>query len=52
MNTNTNTNTQGDLWSFSEVAKILMQSINQLSKCRTKMDQLSVIASMLENACK
>lgn len=55
-NTNTfsaqsNTNNCDGLWSFSEVAQILVNSVNQLKQCKTKFDQLLVIASLLENAC-
>lgn len=38
------------LWSFSEVADILMHNINELSKCKTKLDQMKVITNMLKNA--
>lgn len=44
--------TDNGLWSFAEVAQILRQSINELKQCQTKFDQLTVIANLLENACK
>lgn len=46
-----NNNSSDGLWSFSEVSQILVNSINQLKQCKTKFDQLLVIASLLENAC-
>lgn len=42
--------TENDLWSFAEVTQILMQSIEQLSNCKNKFDQLNVIASLLQHA--
>lgn len=50
-----NTN-QGDakeeLWSISEVTQLLLKSINELKLCKSKLDQLSVIANLLQHACK
>lgn len=40
-----------DLWSFNEVAQLLLSSINELSKCKSKLDQLNVIANLLQHAC-
>lgn len=41
-----------NLWSFTEVSELLLQSIDELSKCHTKFDQLKVIANLLQHACK
>lgn len=41
----------GNLWSFAEVADLLLNSINELKQCRTKLDHLKVIANLLQNAC-
>lgn len=35
------------LWSLEEVTNILFESINELSKCTTKLDQMKVITSLL-----
>lgn len=40
-----------DVWSISEVADLLLNSINELKACRSKLDQLKVIANLLQNAC-
>lgn len=49
--TTPSTSNNNELWSFAEVASILFNSINQLKQCKTKLDQLMVITSMLQNAC-
>lgn len=41
-----------DLWSFEEVTEILFNSISELQKCSTKLDQLKVISTLLSHACK
>lgn len=49
-NTHTpNTNVNGELWSFAEVSQILLNSIDALSKCKNKFDQLKVITNLLSN---
>lgn len=47
-----NNNNNNNLWSFAEVSQILFDSITELEKCKTKFDQLRVIASLLNNVCK
>lgn len=47
--TNNDNNT---LWSFEEVSDILFNSISELEACKSKFDQLRVIANLLKNACK
>lgn len=49
---NVNVTGRQDLWSFTEVSELLLQSIDELSKCQTKLDQLRVIANLLQHACK
>lgn len=44
--------TSNELWSFSEVAQIMLNSINELKQCKSKYDQLIVIAKLLQNACE
>lgn len=45
-------NTNENLWSFAEVSQLLRQSINELKQCKTKFDQLTVIANLLQYACE
>lgn len=49
--TQTNQDASNDLWSFNEVAQLLLSSINELKKCKSKFDQLNVIVNLLQNAC-
>lgn len=46
MNINANTN---ELWTFAEISDILLNSLNALSKCKSKFDQLKVITNLLQN---
>lgn len=39
-----------DLWSFAQVSEILLNSLNDLAKCKSKFDQIRVIANILQNA--
>lgn len=41
-----------ELMSFAEVSQILFDRISELEKCKTRFDQLRVIASILNNVCK
>lgn len=50
-NTHTTSNASGDLWSMTEISNILMNSINELKQCRSKLDQLAVISKLLQYAC-
>lgn len=45
-----NTNAS-NLWTFAQVTQLLLSSINELKQCRTKMDQITVIANLLQHAC-
>lgn len=47
----TSTDNNGNLWSLAEVTDLLLNSINELKACKTKLDQLKVIANLLQNAC-
>lgn len=47
----TPSNTEDNLWSLAEVSQLLRQSINELKQCKTKFDQLTVIANLLQYAC-
>lgn len=51
-NCQNNLNNSETLWSFEEVTNILLTSINELSQCKTKFDQLRVITNILQNVCK
>lgn len=47
-----NDNSNDDnLWSIVEVSNIIINSINDLKKCGSKLDQLKIIASLLKDAC-
>lgn len=39
-----------NLWSFAEVTTLLLNSINELKQCKSKLDQLKVIAKLLQHA--
>lgn len=43
--------TDSNLWSLAEVTQLLLRSINELKQCKSKLDQLTVIAHLLQNAC-
>lgn len=47
-----NDNSNNDLFSIAEVSQILFNSIRELQQCKTKLDQLMVIANILQYACK
>lgn len=47
-NINNNCNTAEDLFSFNELFNIFMTSLTKLKQCKSKMDQLEVIASLLQ----
>lgn len=42
----------GELFTFAEISDILLNCVNDLARCTTKIDQLRVIALMLNNAFK
>lgn len=46
-----NNNSNNELFSMAEVSQILFNSIRDLQKCKTKLDQMLVIATILQNAC-
>lgn len=48
---NTNTSNSNDLWTITEVTNLLLNSINELKQCNSKLDQLKVIANLLQHAC-
>lgn len=41
-----------NIWTIAEVSQILINSINELKQCKSKLDQLTIIAQLLQNACK
>lgn len=45
------TNVKTNLWSAAEISNILLNSIEELSKCKSKLDQLKIISSLLRDAC-
>lgn len=48
----TQPNSSTELWTITEVAQLLSQSINELLQCSSKLDQLNVIARLLSHACQ
>lgn len=40
----------GELFTFAEVSKIMLNCVNDLQKCTNKLDQLKVIANLLSHA--
>lgn len=38
---------ENDLFTFEEVSEMLFDSISELSQCKTKLDQLKVVAKLL-----
>lgn len=49
---NTQTQSNDDLWSIGEVTHLLLTSINELKQCKSKLEQLAVIAKLLQHACE
>lgn len=47
-NSNVNNNSN-ELFTFAEVGEILLKGLNDLANCKNKIDQLRVIANMLQN---
>lgn len=45
------TTNESNVWSLAEVTQLLLNSINELKQCKSKLDQLTVIAKLLQNAC-
>lgn len=43
---------ESNIWSLAEVTQLLLNSINELQQCKSKLDQLKVIANLLKNACE
>lgn len=43
--------TNNNLWNFTEITEILFECIDELSQCKNKLDQLRIIARLLQNAC-
>lgn len=50
-NMSTITNANNNVWSFEECANILFDSVERLQQCKTKFEQLKVIADLLKHAC-
>lgn len=48
---NDSTNVNNNKWSFEECSNILFDSIERLQQCKSKLDQLKVIADLLKHAC-
>lgn len=47
-----NSDESNNLFSMDELTDILLNSIDELQKCNSKLDQLRVIANILRNVCK
>lgn len=41
-----------ELFTFAEISEIMLNCVNDLTKCTCKLDQLKVIANLLSNVCK
>lgn len=44
-----NDNTNNNLWSLDEISNILINSLNDLAQCKSKLDQMKVITKLLQN---
>lgn len=44
--------TNGELFTFAEVSSILFSCVNELQQCTSKLDQIKVIANLLNHVCK
>lgn len=47
-----NHSSENGLFSFAEISEIMLNCVNDLARCTSKLDQLRVIANMLNNAFK
>lgn len=43
---------EGELFTFAEVSKIMLNCLNDLAECKNKIDQMKVIANVLSNVFK
>lgn len=46
------TNTANELFTFAEISNIMLNCVNELASCNSKMDQIKVIANLLSYAFK
>lgn len=44
-------NVNGNLWRIDEITNILITSIDELQQCKSKLEQLRIIAKLLRHAC-
>lgn len=51
-NNNINSNNESDLFTFAEISEIMLNCVNDLARCKNKIDQLRVIANLLNHAFK
>lgn len=49
---NQNSNANEELFTFAEISNIMLNCVNELTQCKTKLDQIKVIANLLSNVCK
>lgn len=47
---NAESNVNNGLWTIAQVSDLLLNALNDLSKCRNKFDQMRVITNLLQNA--
>lgn len=47
-----NSTNSGELFTFAEISKIMLDCVNDLQKCSNKLDQLKVVANLLNHAFK
>lgn len=45
-------NATEDLFTFAEISDIMLNCVNELVQCKTKLDQIKVIANLFSNVCK
>lgn len=48
---NVNATPSNNLWTFAECSNLLFNSVERLKKCNSKLEQLKVIADLLQHAC-
>lgn len=47
-----NATNESDLFTFAEISEIMLSCVNELAKCTSKIEQLKVVAKMLNHAFK
>lgn len=47
-----NPNECNELFTFAEISNIMLNCVNELAQCNSKLDHIRVIANLLGNVCK